>query len=143
MIYLSKAFRSTGKAHSLFNLKPTLQANTFHTFQSPFFRKQLFRLFSSDSFQKDLYKILGVPKSSSATDIKKAYMGLVKKYHPDVNKTAPPDKFKDINLAYSVLSNEEKRKEYNGYVDRKSSVNSGFGSAAAQNWGNTSSVGFI
>jgi len=60
------------------------------------------------------YKILGVSKDADAETIKKTYRSLVKKCHPD---THPGDKqaeeqFKQISLAYDILSNEEKRKEY-------------------------------
>ena len=63
---------------------------------------------------KDYYKILGVDKKASADDIKKAYRRLARKYHPDVN---PGDKkaearFKEINEAYEVLSDPDKRKKY-------------------------------
>ena len=63
---------------------------------------------------KDYYKILGVDKTASQADIKKAYRSLAKKYHPDKNKgdKAAEDKFKDISEAYEVLGDEEKRKQY-------------------------------
>lgn len=62
----------------------------------------------------DYYKILGINKSASAADIKKAYRKLARKYHPDLN---PSDKeaerkFKEINEANEVLSNPENRKKY-------------------------------
>ena len=63
---------------------------------------------------KDYYKILGVSKSANAEDIKKAYRKLARKYHPDVNpgnKTAEA-RFKEINEAYEVLSDPEKRRKY-------------------------------
>ena len=63
---------------------------------------------------KDYYKILGVPKSASQADVKKAYRTLAKKYHPDKTKgdKAAEEKFKDISEAYEVLSDDEKRKQY-------------------------------
>jgi len=62
----------------------------------------------------DLYSILGVSKNASQSDIKKAYRTLAKKYHPDKNKDnkEAEKKFKEINAAYEILGNEEKRKEY-------------------------------
>ncbi|MFC1534429.1 DnaJ C-terminal domain-containing protein [Thermodesulfobacteriota bacterium] len=64
---------------------------------------------------RDYYKILNVPKSASADQIKKAYRKLAMKYHPDRNKgdKAAETKFKDISEAYAVLSDTEKRKQYN------------------------------
>lgn len=63
---------------------------------------------------KDYYKILGVEKSASQADIKKAYRSLAKKYHPDKNKgdKAAEDRFKDISEAYEVLGDESKRQQY-------------------------------
>ena len=63
---------------------------------------------------KDYYQMLGVSKSSSPEDIKKAYRKLALKYHPDHNKDdkASEDKFKDISEAYAVLSDPEKKKQY-------------------------------
>ncbi len=63
---------------------------------------------------KDYYKILGVAKSASSDEIKKAYRKLALKYHPDRNKgdKASEAKFKDISEAYAVLSDSEKRKQY-------------------------------
>ena len=62
----------------------------------------------------DYYKVLGVPKTASAEEIKKAYRKLAKKYHPDANggdKTAEQE-FIKVNEAYDTLGNEKKRKEY-------------------------------
>lgn len=66
---------------------------------------------------KDYYEVLGVKKGASADDIKKAYRKLAMKYHPDKNpedKNAE-EKFKEISEAYAVLSDAEKRKEYDAY----------------------------
>jgi len=65
-----------------------------------------------------LYNILGINKNASQSEIKKAYRKLAKKYHPDVNKTKEAeDKFKEINMAYEVLSDENRRKQYDQYGD--------------------------
>ncbi len=62
---------------------------------------------------KDYYEILGVKRESSEAEIKSAYRKLARKYHPDVNKTKEAEqKFKDINEAYEVLSDKEKRQRY-------------------------------
>ncbi|MBG0779630.1 MAG: J domain-containing protein, partial [Desulfotignum balticum] len=65
----------------------------------------------------DYYNILGIDKSASAADIKKAYRKLAMKYHPDKNKgdKTLEDKFKKISEAYAVLSDPEKRKQYDTY----------------------------
>jgi molecular chaperone DnaJ len=69
---------------------------------------------------KDFYRILGVSRNASEKDIKQAYRRLARKHHPDLN---PGDKsaearFKDINAAYEVLSNPEKRKKYDQFGDQ-------------------------
>lgn len=62
---------------------------------------------------KDYYEILGVKRESSGAEIKSAYRKLARKFHPDVNKTKEAEqKFKDINEAYEVLSDKEKRQRY-------------------------------
>lgn len=62
---------------------------------------------------RDYYEILGVPRDASQKDIQKAYRKLARKYHPDVNKDADAEnRFKEINEAYEVLRDAEKRKKY-------------------------------
>ena len=62
---------------------------------------------------KDYYEILGVSRDADAATIKSAYRKLARKYHPDVNKTKEAEeKFKDINEAYEVLSDKNKRQRY-------------------------------
>src|SRR5258708_1305956 len=63
---------------------------------------------------KNFYDILGVSKSASAAEIKKPYRKLAHQYHPDKGK-GNEDKFKEVNEAYQVLSNTEKRGQYDQY----------------------------
>ncbi|MFM8640767.1 MAG: DnaJ C-terminal domain-containing protein [Planctomycetota bacterium] len=66
--------------------------------------------------ERDLYEILGVTKSASADELKKAHRGLVRTYHPDVNKDPGADaRFKEIQDAYDILSDPEKRKLYDQF----------------------------
>ncbi len=82
---------------------------------------------------KDYYKILGVDKKASKDEIKKAFRKLAMKYHPDKNKgnKEAEEKFKDINEAHEVLSDDEKRKKYDTMGDsynyyQQSGSNQGF-----------------
>ncbi|MPZ87214.1 MAG: molecular chaperone DnaJ [Nitriliruptorales bacterium] len=67
-----------------------------------------------DYFEKDYYAVLGVPKDASSADVSKAYRKLARDNHPDSKPgdVAAENRFKEISEAYSVLSNAEKRKEY-------------------------------
>ncbi|KAK5657730.1 hypothetical protein OQA88_2803 [Cercophora sp. LCS_1] len=65
---------------------------------------------------KDPYGTLGVSKSASASDIKKAYYGLAKKFHPDTNKDpTAKDKFAEIQTAYEILSDPKKREQFDQF----------------------------
>ncbi|HZP82783.1 MAG TPA: J domain-containing protein [Chthonomonadaceae bacterium] len=84
---------------------------------------------------KDFYKILGVPKTATQEEIKKAHRKLARKYHPDLN---PGDKkaeetFKSIQEAYDVLSDPEKRAKYDQFGEMWQ--NSGFGAGAGPSAG--------
>ena len=83
---------------------------------------------------KDPYKLLGVTRSASEADIRKAYRGLAKKYHPDVNKDNPKaaERFKEISAAYTLLSDKNMKARYDsGQVDgsgqQKNPFAGGFG----------------
>uniref|UniRef100_A0A4W3IBW1 DnaJ homolog subfamily A member 3, mitochondrial n=1 Tax=Callorhinchus milii TaxID=7868 RepID=A0A4W3IBW1_CALMI len=67
--------------------------------------------------KRDYYEVLGIPRSSTQREIKKAYYQLAKKYHPDTNKEDPKakEKFSLVAEAYEVLSDEAKRKQYDTY----------------------------
>ena len=67
--------------------------------------------------KRDYYEVLGVSRQASADELKKAYRKLAKKYHPDINpgNEEAEAAFKEINEAYSVLSDEEKRSQYDRF----------------------------
>ncbi|MGL4952138.1 MAG: DnaJ domain-containing protein [Mycoplasma sp.] len=66
--------------------------------------------------KRDYYEILGVPKNASIDDIKKSFRKLAMKYHPDKNKASDAEaKFKEINEAYEVLGDDEKRRTYDRF----------------------------
>src|ERR1700690_1555901 len=69
---------------------------------------------TKDYLEKDYYKALGAAKTAKPADIKTAYRKLARKYHPDSNQgdAKAEERFKEISEAYSVLSDEKRRKEY-------------------------------
>lgn len=82
--------------------------------------------------KRDYYEVLGVGRDASADEIKKAYRKLSKKYHPDINKAPDAEeKFKEVNEAYEVLSDDQKRAAFDQYgqagVDGSYGQGGGFG----------------
>jgi len=89
---------------------------------------------------KDYYKVLGVPKSASQAEIKKKFRKLAVQYHPDKNKDNPSaeDKFKEINEAYEVLGDAEKRKQYDelgaNWKNYRQYQNAGFDNSGSRSY---------
>lgn len=86
---------------------------------------------------KDYYAILGVPKTATQAEIKKAYRKLARELHPDTNKSPDAEKrFKEANEAHAVLSDPEKRKQYDELgANWQAYQQAGFGSGGATDWG--------
>ncbi|XP_047215337.1 dnaJ homolog subfamily A member 3, mitochondrial-like isoform X1 [Girardinichthys multiradiatus] len=100
-----------------------------------------FHTSTSSSSKQDFYQILGVPRTASQKEIKKAYYQMAKKYHPDTNKDDPQAKEKFAQLAevYEVLSDEAKRKQYDTYGT--ASFEAGQAGGRQQYWtGQTSNI---
>ena len=85
---------------------------------------------------KDYYKILGVDKSASKDDIKKAFRKIAHEHHPDKGGgEASNDKFKQASEAYSVLGDDNKRKQYDTYGQAGAGFNPGQGGFGGQGFG--------
>ena len=96
-----------------------------------------------DWLDKDFYKILGVSSDASEKDLTKAYRQLARKFHPDANPDDPKaeDRFKAVSEAYDVLSDADKRKEYDN-VRRFGRTGGGGGFAGARPGGASANGGF-
>ena len=78
--------------------------------------------------QRDYYDVLGVDKNASESDISKAYRKLAKKYHPDLNhEPGAEEKYKEVNEAYEVLHDKQKRAQYDQFGQAGVNGQGGFG----------------
>lgn len=86
--------------------------------------------------QRDPYEVLGVPRDSSADELKSAYRRLARKYHPDVNPgdTEAEEKFKEIGSAYSVLSDPDKRAKFDRFGTTEDGPGDFFGGGQGGNF---------
>ncbi len=90
---------------------------------------------------KNYYDILGVGKTASADEIKKAYRRLAHQHHPDKGG-GTPEKFKEINEAYQVLSDDSKRSQYDRFGENFQNAGSGFGADPFSGFGGGQASGF-
>ncbi|VAW30871.1 Chaperone protein DnaJ, partial [hydrothermal vent metagenome] len=89
--------------------------------------------------QRDFYDVLGLARGASKDEIKKSYRKLARQFHPDVNKEAgAEDQFKEIQRAYEILSDEQKRQAYDSYGH--AGVENGAGGFGAGGFGNISDI---
>jgi molecular chaperone DnaJ len=90
--------------------------------------------------KRDYYEVLGVAKAATADEVKKSFRKLARQFHPDVNKDKDAEaKFKEINEAYEVLSDEQKRAAYDRY-GHSGPTGFGGGGAGAEGFGDINDI---
>ena len=91
--------------------------------------------------QEDYYKVLGVDRDASDQEINKAYRKLAKKYHPDLNhEPGAEEKYKQVNEAYEVLHDKQKRAQYDQFGSAGVNGQGGFGGGAGQGFGGAGGI---
>jgi molecular chaperone DnaJ len=95
--------------------------------------------------KRDYYEVLGLQKGASAEEIKKAYRKLAKENHPDLHPgdKACEERFKEINEAYEILSDEDKRAKYDQYGHAAFDPSAGFGGGGFEGFGDFGDLGDI
>ena len=97
--------------------------------------------------KRDYYEVLGLSKGANETEIKKAYRTLAKKYHPDMNpgNAEAEAKFKEINEAYDVLSDADKKAKYDqfGHAAFDPTAGGGYGGGYGGGFGDFGDIGDI
>ena len=95
--------------------------------------------------KRDYYEVLGVKKDATAEEIKKAYRKLTKENHPDLHPgdKACEERFKEVNEAYEILSDDDKRRKYDQYGHAAFDPNAGFGGGGFEGFGGFGGFGDI
>jgi len=93
--------------------------------------------------KRDYYEVLGIPKDASEADVKKAFRTLARKHHPDANQNDPSaaEKFKEINEAYQVLSDTDRRAKYDQFGHAAEQMGGGGGNPFEGGFGNAQDMG--
>ncbi|KAF3480566.1 mitochondrial DnaJ chaperone [Arthroderma uncinatum] len=124
----SRSYQTDTKARN--GQRPALRSSTAQSLNHS--SRQFHATAPVEAAAKNPYSVLGVGKDASASEIKRAYYGLAKKFHPDTNKDAnAKDKFAEAQTAYETLSDPEKKKAYDTYGAAAFDQNGGFHPGAA------------
>jgi len=107
---------STLTTHSPRSIHTTASSRKIWKFPIEHKHQHIRRFAATSEKKRDFYDVLGVDRSAKDTEVKKAFYGLAKKWHPDANKAPEAkEKFSEINEAYQCLSNKDKRAQYDRF----------------------------